>query len=125
MYNEKVFSILKETKNMGRVKNANGIGKDKSVYGDVVDIYLLINESGVIEDASFKAFGSPYVIAVTSILIDLIKEKPVQDIFQITELDLQKMIGEIDTNRYYVFELAISTLTKAVKYYYTKQEKNK
>lgn len=123
MYNEKVFSILKEMKNMGRIKHANGIGKEKSVYGDLIEIFLHIGESGIIENASFKAFGSPYVIAATSILVDLIKDKTIQDVFHITELDLNREFGEIDSSRFYVFELVITCLSKAVKNYYVKQEK--
>lgn len=123
MYNEKVALILKEMKNMGRVKHANGIGKEKSVYGDIVEFFLHINESGIIEDASFKAFGSPYLVASCSILVDLVKGKAIADVFHITEFDLQKVLGEIDLGRYYVFELTISTFIKAIKNYYSKQEK--
>jgi len=123
MYNEKIVSILKEMKNMGRVKYANGVGKEKSVYGDIVEFFLNINDSGVIEDASFKAFGSPYVIASSSILVDLVKGKTISDVFHITELDLQNALGEIESSRFYVFELTISAFVKAIKKYYLKQER--
>ena len=58
MYNAKVMEIFKNPKNVGTIKGANGVGKvGNAACGDIMKIYLKINDDGIIEDAKFKTFG--------------------------------------------------------------------
>ena len=53
---------------------ANAIGQvGNAACGDIMKMYLKINENEVIENAKFKTFGCCAAIASTDIACDLIK----------------------------------------------------
>ena len=58
MYNNKVMEAFTNPTNAGSLRGANGIGKvGNAKCGDIMKIYLKINDDGIIEDAKFKTFG--------------------------------------------------------------------
>ena len=68
-YTEIVKDHLKNPRNVGRMDNADAIGEAGSlVCGDMLKLYLKINDKGIVEDAKFQTFGCGSAIASSSIL---------------------------------------------------------
>ena len=112
MYNQKVLEIFKNPLNAGGLQGANGVAKVASEkYGDVVRIYLKVDENQVIENARFKAMGGVVTIVACNILCDLIKGKTlegasavtVEDIVEITDLN-NRTIQYVVYDKYVVRE---------------------
>ena len=79
MYNNKVMEAFTNPTNAGSLRGANGVGKvGNAKCGDIMKIYLKINDDGIIEDAKFKTFGCAAAIASTNTAIDLIKGKSIE-----------------------------------------------
>ena len=58
LYSEKVFDHFSNPRNVGEIEDANGVGEvGNARCGDIMKVYLKINDNGVIEDAKFKTFG--------------------------------------------------------------------
>ncbi len=58
MYSEKVVDYFMNPRNSGKMDDANAIGEvGNPKCGDVMKIYLKINDQEVIEDIKFETFG--------------------------------------------------------------------
>ena len=71
MYSNEVLNRFKNPKFAGALRGANAIGKAGSdACGDIVKIYLLVDEDGVISLAKFKAFGGVSTIVACDAVPD-------------------------------------------------------
>ena len=84
MYTEKVMDHFTHPRNMGEVKDANGVGTvGNAKCGDIMQMFIKVNDDGIIEDVGFKTFGCGAAIA-TSSATELIKGKSVDDALKLT-----------------------------------------
>ena len=80
MYTEKVLDHFKNPRNMGEVEGANGVGMvGNAKCGDIMQMFLKINDDGVIEDVGFKTFGCGAAIATSSMATEMVKGKSVDE----------------------------------------------
>lgn len=85
MYTEKVMDHFTHPRNMGEVKDANGVGTvGNAKCGDIMQMFIKVNDDGIIEDAGFKTFGCGAAIATSSMATELIKGKSVDDALKLT-----------------------------------------
>ena len=84
-YSDAVMDHFTNPRNVGEIENASGCGTvGNAVCGDIMRIYLDIDDSGVIRDAKFKTFGCGAAIATSSMATELVKGKTVQEALEIT-----------------------------------------
>ena len=58
MYTEKVMDHFQHPRNVGEIENASGVGTvGNAKCGDIMRIYLDIDENQIIRDVKFKTFG--------------------------------------------------------------------
>ena len=68
MYTEKVMDHFQHPRNMGEIENASGVGTvGNAKCGDIMRIYLDIDDNGIINDVKFKTFGCGAAVATSSI----------------------------------------------------------
>ncbi len=85
MYSEKVMEHFQNPRNMGEIEDAKGIGTvGNAKCGDIMRIYLDIDENGVIKEARFKTFGCGAAIATSSMATELVTGKTVQEALSVT-----------------------------------------
>lgn len=85
MYTKKVMDHFSNPRNMGEIENPSGVGTvGNAKCGDIMRMYLDIDEAGIIQDVKFKTFGCGAAIATSSIATELVKGKTVQEALQIT-----------------------------------------
>ncbi|MCL2375875.1 MAG: Fe-S cluster assembly scaffold protein NifU [Defluviitaleaceae bacterium] len=79
-YSEKVMDYFMNPRNMGEIENASGVGTvGNAKCGDIMKIYLDIDDEGVIRDAKFKTFGCGAAIATSSIATELVMGKTIDE----------------------------------------------
>ncbi len=84
-YSEKVMDHFTNPRNVGEIEDAAGVGTvGNAKCGDIMRIYLDIDENQVIRDAKFKTFGCGAAVATSSMATELIKGKTVQEALNIT-----------------------------------------
>ena len=55
MYTEKVMDHFAHPRNMGEIKDANGVGMvGNAKCGDIMQMFLKVNDDGIIEDVGFN-----------------------------------------------------------------------
>ncbi len=85
MYSEKVMDHFQNPRNMGEIEDAKGIGTvGNAKCGDIMRMYLDIDENGVIKEARFKTFGCGAAIATSSMATELVTGKTVQEALSVT-----------------------------------------
>lgn len=85
MYSEKVMDHFTNPRNVGEIENASGIGTvGNAKCGDIMRMYLDIDEQGVINDVKFKTFGCGAAVATSSMTTELVKGKTVQEALTVT-----------------------------------------
>ena len=85
MYSEKVMDHFNNPRNMGEIENPSGIGTvGNAKCGDIMRMYLDVDEAGVIRDVKFKTFGCGAAVATSSMATELVKGKTVQEALQVT-----------------------------------------
>lgn len=85
MYSEKVMDHFTNPRNVGEIENASGVGTvGNAKCGDIMRIYLDIDENQIIQDVKFKTFGCGAAVATSSMATELVKGKSVKDALQIT-----------------------------------------
>lgn len=85
MYSEKVMDHFENPRNVGEIENASGVGTvGNAKCGDIMRIYLDIDEDGIIQDCKFKTFGCGAAVATSSMATELVKGKSIQDAMKVT-----------------------------------------
>ena len=85
MYSEKVMDHFQNPRNVGEIENASGMGTvGNAKCGDIMRMYLDIDENQVIRDVRFKTFGCGAAVATSNMATELVKGKTVSEAMQIT-----------------------------------------
>ena len=85
MYTDKVMEHFTNPRNVGAISDANGVGEvGNAKCGDIMRIYLDIDENHIIRDCKFKTFGCGAAVATSSMATELVKGKTIFEAMQIT-----------------------------------------
>lgn len=85
MYSEKVMDHFSNPRNMGEIEDASGVGTvGNAKCGDIMRMYLDIDENHVIHECKFKTFGCGAAIATSSMATELVKGKTIEQALQVT-----------------------------------------
>nr|WP_288826796.1 Fe-S cluster assembly scaffold protein NifU [uncultured Clostridium sp.] len=85
MYTEKVMDHFEHPRNVGEIENASGMGTvGNAKCGDIMRIYLDIDENQIIQDVKFKTFGCGAAVATSSMATEMVKGKSVQEAMEVT-----------------------------------------
>ena len=82
-YSKKVLENFMHPKNLGKIENADGVGKvGNKICGDVMWVYIKVGKKGkkeYIKDIKFQTLGCAAAIATSSMITQLAKEKSLVD----------------------------------------------
>ena len=94
MYSEKVMDHFQHPRNVGEIENASGVGTvGNAKCGDIMRMYLDIDENGVIKEAKFKTFGCGAAIATSSMATEMIIGKTIQEALEVTNKAVMEALG--------------------------------
>lgn len=121
LYSEKVMDHFMNPRNVGQIENADGIGEvGNARCGDIMKIYLKINDSGIIEDVKFNTFGCASAIASSSMATEMIKGQPVDKALELTNKAVVEALDGLPPIKIHCSVLAEEAVKAAVKDYYDK-----
>ncbi len=130
-YSKKVMQHFKSPKNMGEMKNADGIGKiGNPRCGDVLWLYIKVakkkikgKEKEYIKDIKFQTMGCIAAISVSSILTEMVKGKTLEEAKKINNNEIVKKLGGLPIIKYHCSLLGAQALHKAIENYEGKKLK--
>jgi len=121
-YTDKVIENFSSPKHVGELEDANGIGQVGSpACGDIMKIFLKINDEEVIENASFKTFGCGAAVASSSMATDMIIGKSIEEAGKLKNSDVVDALGGLPDVKIHCSVLAAEAIQAAIQDYKTKK----
>lgn len=121
-YSDRVMEQFRSMKNAGRIENADGIGKvGNPVCGDVMWIYIKVDENEVITDCKFETFGCVAAIATSSLATELVRGKKIDEALQISNKRIVELLGGLPKEKFHCSVLAEEGIKKAIENYKNKK----
>lgn len=121
MYTEKVMDHFSNPRNMGEIENASGVGTvGNAKCGDIMRMYLDIDENGIIQDVKFKTFGCGAAVATSSMATELVKGKSIQEAMQVTNRAVMEALDGLPPVKVHCSLLAEEAIHAALWDYATK-----
>jgi nitrogen fixation protein NifU and related proteins len=120
LYNETVMDHFMNPRNMGDLKEADGVGEvGAAACGDIMKISIKIKD-GKIEDARFKTFGCGSAIASSSMATELIKGRTVEEAMSFSNQEVVNALGGLPPVKIHCSVLAEEALKAALEDYMKK-----
>ena len=117
MYSEKVMDHFMNPRNVGEIKDADGVGTvGNPVCGDMMTFYIKVDD-GRLEDVKFKTFGCGAAIAVSSMISEMAKGKTLEEAMKITNRDVADQLDGLPANKMHCSNLGADALHKAIEDY--------
>ena len=84
-YSDKVMDHFSNPRNMGEIENPSGVGTvGNAQCGDIMRVYLDIDDEGIVRDVKFKTFGCAAAVATSSMATELVKGKTIEAALKVT-----------------------------------------
>lgn len=122
MYTEKVMDHFKNPRNVGEIENASGVGTvGNPTCGDIMQIFLDIDDNGIINDVKFKTFGCGAAVATSSMATELIKGKSVDEALKLTNSAVVEALEGLPPQKIHCSVLAEEAVKAAIDDYKKKK----
>ena len=122
-YTEKVKDHFFNPRNVGEIKDADGVGTvGNPTCGDVMTIYIKVKDNKI-DDIKFKTFGCAAAIASTSVATEMVKGKTLEEAEKLTRKDVADELGGLPAIKMHCSNLAADALRKAIDDYRSKKKR--
>lgn len=121
MYSEKVMDHFANPRNTGVIENASGEGTvGNPTCGDLMTIYIDVDDNEVIQDIKFETFGCGAAIATSSMITEIAMGMTVDEALKITRNDVADALDGLPPVKMHCSNLAADALAEAIKDYKSK-----
>ena len=122
LYSEKVMKMFRDSKHYGKIEKADGLGKvGNPKCGDVMWIYIKV-DNGIITDAKFETFGCVAAIATSSMAIEMVKGRPVDEALELTNKAVAEALDGLPPEKMHCSLLAEEGIKSAIEDYQSRQK---
>ncbi len=120
MYSEKVMDHFSNPRNVGEIKNADGVGTvGNAKCGDIMRMFLKV-DNGIITDVKFKTFGCGAAIATSSMATEMVKGKTLKEALKLTNQAVAEALDGLPPVKMHCSILAEQAIHAAVDDYMKK-----
>ena len=120
-YSEKVMEHFAHPRNVGEIEDANGVGTvGNAKCGDIMKMYLKVDENEIITDVKFKTFGCGAAIATSSMATELVKGHTVEEALKLTNSAVVEALDGLPPVKVHCSVLAEEAIKSALADYYNK-----
>lgn len=126
MYTEKVMDHFSNPRNMGEIENASAVGTvGNAKCGDIMRIYMDIDDLGIIQDVKFKTFGCGAAIATSSMATEMVKGKSIEEAERLTNQAVLEALDGLPPAKVHCSLLAEEAIKEALSNYKLTHETKK
>ena len=118
LYSEKVMDHFTNPRNGGEMPDASCMGEvGNAKCGDIMRIYLKINDDGVITDAKFNTFGCASAIASSSMATEMVKGRTIAEARKLTNQEVVDALDGLPAQKIHCSVLADEAINAALDNY--------
>jgi nitrogen fixation protein NifU and related proteins len=122
LYSEKVMEHFDNPRNVGEIKDADAIGEvGNAKCGDIMKIYMKVDDNEIIEDIKFKTYGCGSAIATSSMATEMVKGKSITEALALTNKAVAEALDGLPAVKMHCSVLAEEAIKAAVADYYTRK----
>ena len=122
LYSEKVMDHFQHPRNVGKIEDADGVGEvGNAKCGDIMKMYIKVDENEIITDVKFNTFGCGSAIATSSMATEMIKGKSIREALAISSKAVVEALDGLPTNKIHCSVLAEEAVKAAVEDYYKRK----
>ena len=119
LYSDKVMDHFQNPRNVGKLDDADGVGEvGNAKCGDIMRMYIKVDDNGIITDCKFNTFGCGSAIATSSMATELIKGKSVKEALELSNKAVVEALDGLPAHKIHCSVLAEEAVRAAVKDYY-------
>jgi nitrogen fixation NifU-like protein len=123
MYSEKVMEHFANPRNIGEIKEADGVGEvGNPVCGDMMSFFIKVKDNKI-DDIKFKTFGCVAAIAVSSMVTEMAQGKTLEEAKKITKKSVAASLDGLPKEKMHCSNLGADALAKAIEDYENKKVK--
>ena len=116
-YSEKVIDHYENPRNVGSLdKDDPSVGTGMvgaPACGDVMKLQIKVDKKGVIEEAKFKTYGCGSAIASSTMFVEMLKGKTIEEAKQVKDKDIAEAL-ELPPIKLHCSVLAEDSIRKAI-----------
>lgn len=121
MYTDKVLDHFEHPRNVGRIDDPDGIGKQGNpVCGDVMELTIKVKDEKI-DDIKFRTFGCCAAIATSSMVTELVKGKTLDEAELISKQTVAEALDGLPPAKMHCSNLAADALKDAIRDYRERQ----
>ena len=122
LYSEKVMDHFRNPRNVGKIDDADGVGEvGNAKCGDIMRMYIKVDENGIITDCKFNTFGCGSAIATSSMATELIIGRTVEEALELSHKAVVEALDGLPVHKLHCSVLAEQAVRAAVKDYYDRR----
>ena len=122
LYSEKVMDHFRNPRNVGQIDDADGVGEvGNAKCGDIMRMYIKVDDDQVITDIKFNTFGCGSAIATSSMATEMIKGKTIDEALELSNKAVVEALDGLPTHKIHCSVLAEQAVRAAVKDYYERK----
>ncbi|MDO5827892.1 MAG: Fe-S cluster assembly scaffold protein NifU [Methanobrevibacter sp.] len=122
-YSDKVMDHFANPRNTGRIENPSGQGTvGNPTCGDLMTIYIDVDDNEVIQDIKFETFGCGAAIATSSMITEMAVGMPIEDALKISRNDVADELDGLPPVKMHCSNLAADALRAAIDDYKQKNQ---
>lgn len=122
-YSQKVKDHYTNPRNTGVIENPSGEGTvGNPVCGDIMTIYIDVDEDETLKEVKFSTFGCGAAIATSSMITEMATGMKVDEAYKITRNDVAEELDGLPPIKLHCSNLAADALQAAIEDYRQKKK---
>lgn len=114
-YSDKVMDHFMNPRNVGEIEDADGVGQvGNAVCGDIMKIWIKVDDNERIVDCKFKTFGCGAAIATSSMVTELAIGKTLDEALEVSNKVVAEALGGLPPVKMHCSNLAADALHAAI-----------
>jgi nitrogen fixation protein NifU and related proteins len=116
-YAEPAINYFLEKKYMGFIQDASQVSEKIGSCGDIMKIYLNVDDKGIVEDVRYEITGCAGAISAAMAVVDLVKGQTLDQALTINDGDVFKRLENIPEKKHHCIQLAVKTMHQGIQDY--------